>query len=585
MLTTELINKALLPFSPWRRAATTAAVLLFLSGCVGPFVNETPGLFPEAVMLAGPGECNATQPLQSDPLICDRTEKDTAKADLNNDGYVDVVVARKRYLSRRDCRTAPVHDQDACDRGLTNRSSDLRRSAIILINDSGVFRDRTSRYSNWTASTEHMTARDVVLADLNNDGFVDAIFANTAFEAPRIYLNRGNDGAGNWLGFDTNPITPSITINVGTRPASILPDTIAPFIGGVDRDVLFCAVTAGDIDGDGDNDLYFSNYDPTNTGTADVLLINNHITPTSTGNPVTFTDETETRLGDLRYSAFGTAAQIVDIDGRNGPDIVKISTLYPAHPFARSGAGSTQGRTAVLYNRGNGTFHDGDANWLDDYVSANAIVPYMFDIGDFNGDGLPDIFEVTDGYDVINFGYRRLFPIPIFPTTNRVTYPDSRAVVLERPAIADLTRRFGGNIKHLTRGEQRDISASRGGSSATASSLPDDNVVSLVGLAPLDVQLPVTTCKSPPHLFNLFRNSSDSEVWVDAIGTGEAIMPGVSGPGGDSDMPWQVKAHDFELTDIDEDGRVDILFALCEGYMTLRGVRLDLSELTIGRSD
>ena len=92
-----------------------------------------------------------------------------------------------------------------------------------------------------------------------------------------------------------------------------------------------CAVWAGDLTGNGAQDLYFVNYRVNSGGgtAKDFLLIND-----GTGH---FTDEGEARVGELLHSAFGTAGQIHDMDGDGDLDIVKNTTLYNVAPWNSRG--------------------------------------------------------------------------------------------------------------------------------------------------------------------------------------------------------------------------------------------------------
>ncbi|MCH8148433.1 MAG: VCBS repeat-containing protein [Planctomycetes bacterium] len=119
-------------------------------------------------------------------------------------------------------------------------------------------------------------------------------------------------------------------------------------------------------------DLFFVDYDNT---LEDRLLIND-------GNGF-FTDETASRMpAELSNSAFGTAAEIVDMNRDGLRDIIKCSTLDDVINSVR-----------VLYNDGGGHFS------RMQHVSTDA--PYMMLTGEFNGGSRSDdVFVVTDGQDV-----------------------------------------------------------------------------------------------------------------------------------------------------------------------------------------
>ena len=144
---------------------------------------------------------------------------------------------------------------------------------------------------------------------------------------------------------------------------------------------LICAIWAGDLTGNGSEDLYFVNYRVNGGGgtAKDFLLIND-----GTGH---FVDDGEARMGDLRNSAFGTAGQIADMDGDGDLDIVKNTTLYNVSPWNSRGV-------IVLFNDGEGQFN----NWQNLVPSSS---PYMFEVVDFNGDGWLDLYVVDDGSDKV----------------------------------------------------------------------------------------------------------------------------------------------------------------------------------------
>ena len=203
----------------------------------------------------------------------DMQEKDYAVGDVDNDGDQDVVVVRKEPF--------------------TSSGRDIN---LLWMNEGGVLVDRTSAYA--TASDvagdqgflTHTNDRDVKLADLNGDGWLDVVTATTLTDNeskhlshPRIYINLGEDN-GNWLGFrHEDARMPEMHPEAGPR---------------------FCSVAVGDIDGDGDMDLYFGDYD---SGTTQIYDYNNKLL-VNDGNGF-FSDQSDSRLTfEMRESAFGAAS-------------------------------------------------------------------------------------------------------------------------------------------------------------------------------------------------------------------------------------------------------------------------------------
>ncbi|MEM1178989.1 MAG: VCBS repeat-containing protein [Acidobacteriota bacterium] len=223
----------------------------------------------------------------------DEQEKDFASGDLDKDGDVDVVIARKVPFS-----VAGGH------------------ANVLLMNENGVLTDRTGTLV--PAFLDMTDDRDIILADFDGDTWLDMVVAGTFDEIPRIYMNRGETAGGVWLGF--------------AYEEARIPD--------FDPGPKFCAVAAGDVTGDGRPDLYFTDYDNT---LEDRLLINN-------GSGF-FTDETETRMTSAMVdSTFGTDAHIVDVNRDTFLDIVKNNASGETPPPG------FQASTTVMYNDGTGNF-------------------------------------------------------------------------------------------------------------------------------------------------------------------------------------------------------------------------------------
>ena len=263
----------------------------------------------------------------------DGEEKDLAVGDLNKDGWEDIIVVRK----------APFMETEA-------------RTDLLLMNEAGTLVDRTTDYAPGFA-IEPTIARDAIITDLDGDGWDDVLIANTFGDQPKYYRNLGSDASG-WLGLADESTTRLPTLDIST--------------------IQYCAVAAGDVNGDDAPDLYFSNYVMDGT-TKDVLLIND-----GNGN---FTDEGDDRLGELINVAFGTQGSITDMDGDGDNDIVKLSANQPADPFPSQGI-------YVLYNDGTGNF----SNWST--VPSNDA--YMYIMEDFDDNGEKDFYIVDDAADYVN---------------------------------------------------------------------------------------------------------------------------------------------------------------------------------------
>jgi len=298
----------------------------------------------------------------------DGEEKDFAVGDFDNDGATDVICVRKEPFSS---------------------SSEPAKTALLLMNQNGILVDETASFAPEFIS-QPTFGRHVIAHDLDGDGWLDIVIANTFEQQPMYYANLGEDGGGNWLGFEDQSDTrfPELTEDV----------------------ILICAVQAGDLTGDGFDDLYFVNYKQGGGAAKDFLLVND-----GTGN---FTNESQSRLGDLRNSAFGTSVELEDMDDDGDLDVVKVSTLFAVTPWNDNGV-------FVLFNDGTGNF----SQWQN----IAPFAPYMISIADYDDNGFLDVFVVDDGPDYV------LHVTAAVPDDNLTT---------NRVFVTDGSSGFGGNVEH-----------------------------------------------------------------------------------------------------------------------------------------
>ncbi|MCA9290118.1 MAG: VCBS repeat-containing protein [Phycisphaerales bacterium] len=306
------------------------------------FVNETSTRLP-------------VPPNSAALSVNDPEEKDYAWGDVDNDGDIDVVCVRKQPFTTTGKRVNVLFMNEGPAEGQSIQ---------------GIFIDRTAQYA--TASdvpgdqgfNTPTNDRDVVLYDLDNDGWLDMVTAVTLTDNqakhlshPRVYMNLGEDGNGNWLGFEYQDARiPQMHATAGPR---------------------FCSVAAGDVTGDGHPDLYFGDYD---SGGAQIMDYNNRLLVNDgTGS---FTDQTGSRLtSQMANSAFGASSVIIDVNDDGVNDVVKQTSLNaPLH-------------VAVTYNN---PTNEGVFN-LYDVVNTQA--PYFVNTGDLNNDGRVDLVLSDDGTD------------------------------------------------------------------------------------------------------------------------------------------------------------------------------------------
>jgi hypothetical protein len=296
--------------------------------------------------------------LVSDPALgaSDNQEKDYDWGDLNNNGWIDLVVARKQPF------TSPG-----------------RRVNVLFMNERGVLVDRTTEYA--TASTVQgdegfntpTNDRDIRVVDVDNDGWLDVVTATTLSDGqpkhishPRVYMNLGNTARGDWQGLRfENARIPQLAGIVQSGPHAGAPH--AP---------RFCSVAAGDVTGNGYADLYFGDYDQGGGQTLDFndrLLIND-------GNGF-FADESTQRVNpSWLESSFGTQSIIADLNGNGVNDVVKVNSLGAYH-------------TAAIYNNPN------DPGYFMSHQIIQNSSTYFAMVGDLNQNGRLDIVIADDGND------------------------------------------------------------------------------------------------------------------------------------------------------------------------------------------
>ncbi len=353
--------------------------------------------------------------LVSDPAlgVSDPEEKDYAWGDVDKDGDLDLVVVRK---------------QPGTSAG--------RRPNVLFMNEGGVLVDRTALYasdSDVPGDQGFLTPtndRDVVLADFNGDGWLDIATAVTisdglpkAISHPRIYVNKGAVG-GVWQGF---------RFEAGRSPQLYVllpngnPDLTKPQPG------RFCAIAAGDVDNDGDIDLYLGDYDssgvlglgglaePPGIDLNDRLWIND-------GNGF-FTDSYQTRLdASMLASAFNVADVIADMNGDGLNDIVKDTALTSPLQYV-----------GIAYNK------PGEPGAFDLFQQAHTLSPYFVSVDDLNNDGRLDMVITDDNRDRyrLNQGNNALGQVN-WSAALQVAYPNGASYADDgfggQSVIADLDR-------------------------------------------------------------------------------------------------------------------------------------------------
>lgn len=396
------------------------------------------------------------------PNVVDDMEKDFLVADFDNDSFQDLVVVRKTPFSFEGAKT------------------DL----LLMNNGNGVLEDKTDVLAPEFLS-DPTDARDAIIVDVNLDGWMDIFIVNTFQDQPKLYMNRGNDTDGDWLGLEdqTDTRLPVLTIDL----------------------IQFCAAISGDLTGDDYPEIYMVNYSQTGP-VLDVLYIND-----GNGN---FTEEAESRMGNLRTSSFGTATEFHDVDNDGDLDIIKCLGVGggPVAPFNDQGL-------FTMFNNGNGTFTN--------FQRFPGQAPYMFTGSDLDDDGDLDFYVVDDFQDYVAY-------------TGNIQV-DQNVTYTQQMQNSDRTDVWGGNVK----------------------------MVDLDGDGDQDVTIASVDTDEPPcdtsedngqaggvRTFTLFENED--------VFSGNIIDPYEN-----QDNIWNIGNYDQDFIDINNDGLLDIILGACEGYMIL----------------
>ena len=228
------------------------------------------------------------------------------------------------------------------------------------------------------SSIQEGTGSGCAWLDYNNDGLMDLYVAN----------GRHVEGLANHSAADGVGATNHLYRNNGDGTF-----TDVTTQAGVPGKGIGVGVTAGDFDNDGNEDLYVTNY-----GSA-ILYHNN--------GDGTFTDVTA--KAGMNNPFFGTGAAFLDYDHDGRLDLF-IGNYLKFDPSSRQFYSAQQypgpleyapEMNRLLHNNGDGTFTDVSKA---SGIAAQAGRAMGVTVGDFNGDGWPDIYVAND--TMASFLYR-----------------------------------------------------------------------------------------------------------------------------------------------------------------------------------
>ena len=285
-----------------------------------------------------------------------RWSTSAAFLDYDRDGWLDLFVTNYvdfRVASHQAC-TASSGRRDYCAPGAYRGEPDR----LFRNRGDGTFEDVSGRAG---ILSRYGAGLGVVTVDFDGDGFTDIFVANDQ-EANFLWMNRG-DGS-----FEEGALLAGVSVNMEGQTESSM------------------GVTAGDVDEDGDEDLFMTHLN----GETNTLYVNQ--------GDATFYDRTfASALGlvSLPFTGFGTA--FLDFDGDGRLDLFAANgAVHTLEARAREGDSFPfEQRDQLFRNLGNGAFEDatraGGTALEVEGVSRGAAV------GDLNDDGAADLVVFNTG--------------------------------------------------------------------------------------------------------------------------------------------------------------------------------------------
>lgn len=250
--------------------------------------------------------------------------------------------------------------------------------------------------------SEVADSKDVVMADFDGDGDLDAFIPQTSTTTDTLYRNDGTDIVGN----------PFITVLDNQVTNDVSPKRQYGAAGA-------------DLDGDGDIDVVPSGHSPQGEPSRIRLLVND-------GNGE-FTDEADLRidrLTDITGPKFGwDDVKFGDVDGDGDLDIALANRCSPS----ACGVGGADERSALLINRGPGANLGMFTAVKDAFGEPASEVHHDVLFCDLNNDNLPD---VVLSQDMRGSGMQplRVLLNQFSPTVGALTFVDASSRLFPNPA-------------------------------------------------------------------------------------------------------------------------------------------------------
>lgn len=331
---------------------------------------------------------------------------DVEFADLNNDGFTDVVLAHEFIanvilfndgtgkFTNGTVGRLPQAQQDSEDIAIADFDGDGDLDIIFVSEDiingqrehEYYLNDGSGTFSVAPYMLPSSEANAVGAADLNNDAYPDLVIGNTGQDFLLI-----NDGDGGFIDETASRLPAIFDVTQDVKLADLDGDEdLDLMIGNEDRNRLLInngngyftdesmdrlpqninletrKVTIGDVDGDGALDIFLANV-AWRQGKAirNRLYINN-------GNGI-FTDETEKRLPE--DNEFTLDGIFVDIDLDGDPDLITVNVQNLPYK--------------AYLNNGEGVFTEVTGTVFPSLLSGAGLAVKA---GDLDGDGIDDLY-------------------------------------------------------------------------------------------------------------------------------------------------------------------------------------------------